>query len=172
LPACALALQAHMVVSGPKGERTIAGDDFFRGVYETALSPKEILTRVEFSAIGADERVSFRELARRSGDFALVGLAAQARIEGGGLRDLRLAYFGVGSRATLAAGAATQLVGQAPNEGTMAKAVAALADDLAPHDDLHASATTRLHLAGVLLRRAIPDLLPAFPAVEQERKRA
>jgi carbon-monoxide dehydrogenase medium subunit len=171
-PACALALQARMTVSGPKGERTIAAADFFKGVYETALRPDEILTRLEFPAVGAGERVSFRELARRSGDFALVGLAAQAHMDGDSLRDLRLAYFGVGSRATLAARAAGHLVGQAPSEGAIAKAVAALADDLAPHDDLHASAKTRLHLAGVLLRRAVPDLLAGSPALEQERKRA
>ena len=169
LPACVLALQARIIIAGLQGERSVPAEDFFRGVYETALTSQVILTAVEFPAIRPDERFAFRELARRSGDYALAGLAAQAGLGDGALRTLRLAYFGVGSRPTLAAKAAAHLTGQADRDTALANAEAALADDLEPHDDLHASAATRLHLARVLLRRALPDLLPGAVVGATER---
>ena len=172
LPACALALQARMIVAGLQGERSVPADEFFRGIYETALSAQEILTAVEVPAIRAEERSAFLELARRSGDYALVGLAAQAGVQDGVLRGLRLAYFAVGIRPTLAITAAGYLVGEPITDAALARAEAALADDLEPHDDLHASAATRLHLARVLLRRTLPELLSDAVSREPERKRA
>ena len=170
LPACALALQATIVVAGPKGERRIAAEDFFRGLYETALSPQDVLTAVEVPAIRPDERSAFLELARRSGDYALVGLACHARLADGVLRELRLAYFAVGTKPSLAAGAAKRLIGRPLSEASIADAQAVLAQDLAPQDDIHASAATRGQLARVLLRRALAALLPE--AALSERKRA
>ena len=159
LPACMLTLRAEIVAAGPGGERRIKAQEFFTGLYETALSADEILVAVEVPAIRPDERCAFLELARRRGDYAIVGLAAQATVRDGALSDLRLAYFGVGAKPTLAAAAATRLFGPV-NEAALAEAQGALAQDLDPQDDIHASAATRLHLAGVLLRRAVQELLP------------
>jgi len=150
LPACALALQARLVVQGANGERIIAADDFFTGLFETALAPDEILTAIEIPPPAANAVCGFQELARRSGDYAIVGLAAQGRHTGAGLSDLRLGYFSIGTKAMLAPRAATSL----------ARADAALAEDLDPHDDLQACATTRLRLARVLLRRVVTSMLP------------
>jgi carbon-monoxide dehydrogenase medium subunit len=161
LPACALALQARMVVQGPKGERVIAAGDFFTGLFETALAPDEILTAIEIPPFAADAVCGFQELARRSGDYAIVGLAAQGRRTGIGLSELRLGYFSVGTKATLAPRAAAALVGSALDAAGFARAEAALAEDLDPHDDLQASAATRLRLARVLLRRVVTSMLPA-----------
>jgi carbon-monoxide dehydrogenase medium subunit len=172
LPACALVLGGRMIVAGPGGERTVAADEFFKGIYETALSPQDILIAIDVPSMRADERCACIELARRTGDYALVGLAAQGRVEAGALHDLRLAYFAVGPRPTLAGSAAERLTGKPLTEDTITQAQAALADDLAPHDDLHASAATRLHLARVLLRRALSELCPEGVASEPERKRA
>jgi carbon-monoxide dehydrogenase medium subunit len=172
LPACAVALEARMLVAGPKGERSIPAGEFFTGVYETALAPTEVLTAVEVPAMQAHERYSFTELARRSGDYALVGLAARATVHDGAFSDLRLAYFAVGAKPTLAREAAARLVGQPAGEAALLQAQAALADDLAPQDDLHASAATRLHFAGVLLRRIVQELLPESFGRDLERKRA
>jgi aerobic carbon-monoxide dehydrogenase medium subunit len=170
LPACALALEASLIIATATGERSVPAADFFTGVYETALSPTEILTAVELPAARSDERFAFTELARRSGDYALVGLAAKAVVGEGVFSDLRLAYFAVGAKPTLAVRAATHMIGQPVTDATVLRAQAALLDDLAPQDDLHASAATRLHLARVLLRRVSEELLPeAFAA---ERKRA
>jgi carbon-monoxide dehydrogenase medium subunit len=170
LPACALALQATIVVAGPKGERRIPADDFFRGLYETALSPHDVLVAIEVPAIRSGERSAFLELARRSGDYALVGLACHAGVGDGALRELRLAYFAVGTKPTLAVNAARCLVGAPLSEASIANAQEALAQDLAPQDDIHASAATRRQLARVLLRRALAELLPE--AAMAERKRA
>jgi aerobic carbon-monoxide dehydrogenase medium subunit len=129
-----------------------------------------VLVAVEVPAIRSDERSVFLELARRSGDYALVGLACHAGLADGALRHLRVAYFAVGAKPTLALDAAKRLVGAPLSEAMIADAQAALADDLAPHDDIHASAATRRQLARVLLRRALADLLPE--AAVTERKRA
>jgi carbon-monoxide dehydrogenase medium subunit len=149
LPACALALAARIIVQGPGGQRTIPAGAFFTGLFETALAPDEMLIAVEIDPAPA-ARWGFGELARRTGDYAIVGLAAQAVTDG----PPRLAYFAVGTRAVLAHRAAAALAdGVTP--GTLDAAALALAQDLAPHTDLQASAPTRLALARVLLRRVV-----------------
>lgn len=160
LPACALALQARLVVDSLHGHRVIAAGDFFTGLFATALAEDEILTAVEIDLPWPGDVHGFAELARREGDYAIVGLAAQGRMQRGVLADLRLGYFSVGSKATLASHAASCLIGGPVDEAAMTRAADALADDLAPHDDLQASAATRLHLARVLLRRVVGGMVP------------
>jgi aerobic carbon-monoxide dehydrogenase medium subunit len=169
LPACALALAGRIVAAGPAGERRIEAEAFFTGVYETALAPGEIVVAVEVPAASQDDRHAFLELSRRSGDFALAGLGCRAKGDGA-LSDLRLAYFGIGSKPTLATSAAAQLVGTGLTEASIGAAQAALAEDLEPQDDLQASAAARLHLAQVLLRRALDRLV--LERSRNERKRA
>jgi len=140
-PACALALDATLVVTGKKGERKILAADFFKGLFETALKPGEILTAVQFKAQKMDEKSAFLEIARRQGDYATIGLAAFAT---NGTK--RLAYFGAGDRPILA-----QYAAKAKD---LESAKAALAKDLQPPADLYHSSATKLHLARVLLERA------------------
>jgi carbon-monoxide dehydrogenase medium subunit len=104
LPACALALGASFVLRGRAGERRVPARDFFRGLYETALGPDELLVRVEYPRAQAGWRYGFDEVARRHGDFAIAGLAAAARVQGGRLRETRLAFFGVADRPVLVTG--------------------------------------------------------------------
>ena len=148
LPASALALGARIVAHGPAGQRIIPADAFFTGLFETALAPDEILSAIEIDPAPA-ARWGFAELSRRSGDYAIVGLAAHWAAA-----TPRLAYFAVGARATLAPHAAAALAAGVTPEA-LAIAAEALAQDLDPHADLQASAATRLHLARVLLRRVI-----------------
>ena len=167
LPACVQALGANLIAEGPEGERRIAASAFFTGLYETALAPNEVLTAVEIPVLQADERVYFHEFARRTGDYAIVGLAAQGQLSGDRITTLRLAFFGLGDRATLcptASGILTQPI--TPN--IVAEAQAALARDLQPQNDHQASAATRLHLARVLLARCVDELL-GRPAVPERR---
>src|SRR5436305_9008693 len=107
-----LALNATIVARGQGGERRIAAEDFFTGIYETALSPEELLVAVELPAAPKNSVHFFHEFARRHGDYAILGLAAQAMVEGDALADLRLALFAVGDRPVLAK-AASKLVGLA-----------------------------------------------------------
>lgn len=151
LPACMVALNATLVIQGRAAERRVAAGDFFKGLFETDLRPGEILRAIEIPKAGADHRFAFDELARRHGDYAMVGLAAA-----GDAAALRLVYFAIGDRPVAASRAAGLLRG-----GDIEAAVAALADDLDPTGDLNGSAATKRHLAGVLLRRAAPALLKA-----------
>lgn len=150
-PACCLGLEATLVAVSKDGERRIAARDFFRGIYETALEPHEILIAIEIPLPVAGASAGFDELSRRHGDYAMVGLAAQGVRDGASWRDLRLAFFGVGDRPTLALEAAATMV----HGRGLAAAQAALADDLSPPDDGECSAATRMQLARVLLGRVL-----------------
>lgn len=156
LPACLLALDGEVEAAGPKGRRTIKAADFFKGLFETALAPQEVLTAIRVPAAGKGARVGFAELARRHGDYAIVGLAGSARADGKGLSDVRLAYFGVGNTPVRAKKAEAALA-----SGDVDAAVGAL--DLEPHDDVQATAKVKKHLAGVLLRRVASQLLETRP---------
>lgn len=153
LPACVLALGGELTIAGPQGARVVSADDFFKGLFETALTARDVLTAIRIPAAGADTRVGFAEFARRHGDYAMVGLAACARADGQRLRDLRLAYFGVASTPVRAHHAE-----QALTERDIDAAVHALAQDLNPPDDVQASGAVKTHLAGVLLRRVARQL--------------
>jgi carbon-monoxide dehydrogenase medium subunit len=158
LPACMLALNATIVVRGQGGERRIAAQDFFTGIYETALSPEELLVAVELPANPKNSAHFFHEFARRHGDYAILGLAAQAIVEGDALADLRLAFFAVGDRPVLAE-TASKLIGMAITPAVLADACAALSEELDPHGDQQASVSMRRHLAKVLLVRCVAALL-------------
>ncbi|OGA73283.1 MAG: hypothetical protein A3G81_03570 [Betaproteobacteria bacterium RIFCSPLOWO2_12_FULL_65_14] len=101
IPACALALDATFVLRAAGGERRVPAREFFRGLYETALGPDELLVRVDYPRAQAGWRYGFDEVARRHGDFAIAGLAAAARLEGSVLREARLAFFGIADRPIL-----------------------------------------------------------------------
>jgi aerobic carbon-monoxide dehydrogenase medium subunit len=156
LPACVLALGGEIDIAGPKGKRMVKADAFFKGLFETALRPQEMLTAVRVPAADKNTRVGFAELARRHGDYAIVGLAATARADGKRVADVRLAYFGVGNTPVRARKAEAALAA-----GNIDAAVNAL--DLEPNDDVQASAKVKKHLAGVLLRRVAKQLLEDRP---------
>lgn len=158
LPACMLALGATIVACGPGGERRIAAADFFTGIYETRLAPQDLLVAVELPVARKGSAHFFEEFARRHGDYAIVGLAAQAVVQGEGFADLRLGYFAVGDRPVLAK-AAGKLTGVAITPALLAEASAALADELDPHEDQQATPAMRRHLAKVLLSRCVATLL-------------
>jgi len=169
LPACMIALDATIVVCGPKGERRIAAGDFFKGIYDTALSPDELLIAVELPVARENSAHFFHEFARRHGDYAVAGLAAQAIVDGDVFTDLRLALFAVGDRPVLAK-AANRLLKVAVTPAVLSEASAALAGELDPQEDQQASASMRRHLAKVLMRRCVaallgrPDLSAGGPA--------
>ena len=132
-PACAVALEAVFVIKSRTAERRVKAGQFFKGLFETDLKPGELLVAVEFPAAKKTDKSVFLELARRHGDYAIIGLAAH---------NSRFVFLGAGSTPVLIEGE------------SMAKAKAALAKSLKPSADLYNSAATKLHLAGVLLERA------------------
>jgi carbon-monoxide dehydrogenase medium subunit len=158
LPACMVALNATIIVRGQAGERRIAAEDFFTGIYETALSAQELLISVELPIARKNSRHFFHEFARRHGDYGIVGLAAQAIVEGDAFADLRMAFFAVGDRPVLAR-AAKKLVNVALTPAVLSDAATALGEELDPQQDHQASASMRRHLAKVLLKRCMSALL-------------
>jgi aerobic carbon-monoxide dehydrogenase medium subunit len=158
LPACMLALGATIVVRGPGGERRIVAEQFFTGIYETRLAPQDLLIAIEVPVARKAAAHFFQEFARRHGDYAIVGLAAQAALQGDGFADLRLGYFAVGDKPVLA-NAAGKLTGVTITPALLAEASAALSDELDPHEDQQATAVMRRHLARVLLTRCVATLL-------------
>ncbi|MBV8166812.1 MAG: FAD binding domain-containing protein, partial [Alphaproteobacteria bacterium] len=111
LPACAVALDARLMLTGPAGARTVAARDFFTGLYETALRPGELVTAIEIPVAAPGAQHGFDELARRHGDYAMVGLAAQALCAGKALSALRLVFFAAGTGPVVAERAAAALAG-------------------------------------------------------------
>jgi carbon-monoxide dehydrogenase medium subunit len=158
LPACMIALDATIVIRGRTGERRVAAGDFFTGIYETALSADELLTAVELPAARKNSAYFFHEFARRHGDYAIVGAAAQAIVQGGLFTDIRLVFFAVGDRPLLA-GAASRLLNVAITPEVLADASTALEDELDPPEDQQASSSMRRHLAKVLLARCVAALM-------------
>jgi carbon-monoxide dehydrogenase medium subunit len=157
-PAVCVALDATFVVASRKGERRVPARQFFKGLYATDLKPGEVLVAGELKALGAGYRSAFLELARRVGDYAIVGVAAHAKVGGGKLTDVRLGFLGAGDRPMLAGNAAAAVDGKAYGPAVVKAAQDALAKDLSPPADLYHSSATKLHLARVLTGRALAAL--------------
>ena len=164
LPACAVALGAELVLQSRAGRRTVAAEDYYLGLYETARAPEEILVEGRFAKPDPKQRCGFTELARRHGDFAIVGIACVARIvEDTTLSDLRLVVFGSESHPRLAANARAAAEGADLSEASRARIAEALMADIEPMDNLQGSADYKRAIAGVLCRRAIGQMIDTVP---------
>jgi carbon-monoxide dehydrogenase medium subunit len=137
-PAVALALNATLVLVHRRGDRRVSAEHFFKGLFETDIRAGELLAAVEFPKV---ERSVFIELARRHGDYAIIGLAGIADASG-----KRIAFCGAGATPVLAPLASRQ--------NSLDAAQKALEKDLQPPADLYHSSATKMHLAKVLLSRA------------------
>lgn len=155
LPACLLALDATVLASSPRGERRIAALDFFVSLFQTALADDEIITACELPLHRSGDIVAFDELARRQGDYAVVGLAFAACREGSRLRAPRLAFLSCGPTPLRAKAAEALLDGQVPDAALLDRMAHTLASELEPSDDLTHTAATKRHLASVLARRVL-----------------
>ena len=161
LPACAMALDATMHIAGLNGERDVPAADFFEGLYETAIQPGEILTGVSIPKIADGWKSGFMEPARRRGDYAIIGIAAQAKFDGSTFGDARLVYFNAGDRPVSTPQTAALLNGQGWSDDMAEKLAASLKRELDPPDDLNADGPMRKHLAGVLAKRVLGPMAGA-----------
>ena len=154
LPAVALALRATVEAEGPSGTRRIASEDFFVSTWETALRDGEILAAVEFPAWSGTCGFAIEEVARRHGDFALVGVACGVEVNGPSVVRAGIAMFGVGPTAIRVAAAEHALI--AGGTGADLTEIGRIAaNDLTPPDDVHASSAYRKQVAAVVVRRAL-----------------
>jgi aerobic carbon-monoxide dehydrogenase medium subunit len=156
LPVLALALDAELVATGPKGARAILARDFFVSMLTTSLEPSEILTEARFPVLGSESGWGFRELSRRPGDFAMVVAAATLQVgPAGTITHARVALGAVADRAIRCPEAETALLGQLGGKAAFEEAAELASDPLTPPSDVHASSGYRRHLAKVLVERAL-----------------
>jgi carbon-monoxide dehydrogenase medium subunit len=149
LPTVLVALDAEFVLQGTSGARTVAARDFFRGVFETALEPQEVLTEIRVPKLRGSGG-SYQKFARRAQDWAIVGVAAVGRNGAASVALTNMAPTPVRAEAVeraLAEGAASADAAQAAAEGT------------SPPSDTNASAEYRQHVARVLVGRALEEAL-------------
>jgi aerobic carbon-monoxide dehydrogenase medium subunit len=144
LPASLLALDATFVVKGAGGTRSVPAAEFFKGIFETALEPGELLTEIQVPKPAKPSAWSFQKFNKRAIDFAIVGVAVQ-----GG----NVALINMGSTPLRAAAVESSLAGGA----SVADAAALAAEGTSAGSDIHASKAYREHLARVLVRRALEE---------------
>ena len=163
MPACALALNATLVLQSVAGRREVPADDYFKGLYDTARRPNELLVEALIPTRQSSSVSVFMELARRHGDFAVAGIALHLMVERSNIEDGRLVYFGSEEKPTLGRAALAAIKGK-PLRDAGLQAAEALGADLAPMSNPFGSSKMRLHLQRVLTRRAL--------AIAAERARA
>jgi carbon-monoxide dehydrogenase medium subunit len=155
LPAVARALDAEFVVRSGAGERVIPAAEWFEGYLTTSRRPDELLVEVRFPSAGADTGAAFEEVARRHGDFAIVGVAASVTVAGGVVTDARLAFAGAADVPVRATQAEQLLVGERPSAELFEAAAQESSAALDPPADVHGSAAYRKKIAATLVRRAL-----------------
>ncbi len=157
LPAVTVAMGARFRLQSQRGERWVAARDFFVGLFATVLEPDELLVEVALPPLPSRTGWAFDEVARRHGDFALVGAAGLVTLDDRGrCADVRLVFMGVGEGPVDAQQAAAVLKGQEPTpEAIRAAAETAGQSDVDPISDVHATAEFRRHLAKVLAKRVL-----------------
>jgi carbon-monoxide dehydrogenase medium subunit len=166
LTATAVALDAEFVVGSAGSHRTVPAREFFVSALTTCIEPGEMLEEVRFPVTGADVRCAFTEIGNRKHGFALVGIAAQFSLDKGGrCTDVRLAGIGLGTTPMRLPECERLLTGNAPSDALFRAAGAAACAASEAEDDIHADASYRRSLAGVLVTRALHQAATS-PAVK------
>lgn len=159
LPAAAVALDAELAARSVRGERIIAAGEFFLGPFTTALEPDEILVEARFPV--DDAPASVVEAAPRSGDFAVAGAAGRLRAAPDGtVAEAALALFGVGGAPQRLTEVEERLTGQEATPGLLDEAAELTSRTArADNEDVHADAAYRARVSGVLVRRALEEMV-------------
>lgn len=155
-PALVLALDADIIVSGATGKRTVGADDFFCGLFETALQDGEMITEAHFPCLGAQEGASYAKHASPASKYAVVGVAAFVAVDATGqCTGARIGITGAATHAFRAEEAEMRLVGKQLNASVVDDAVAGIADPRDMLSDIGASSEYRAHLCSVMAKRAV-----------------
>jgi carbon-monoxide dehydrogenase medium subunit len=156
LPAVMVALDANFVLRSQTSTRTVPARDFFTGILSTVLQPEELLTEIQIPAQPARTGTAFLELARRHGDFALVGIAVALVLDQtGSCSSARIVLLSVGDAPVLATRAMETLTGNPATAERIEEAARVAGSEINPPSDIHASSAYRRQLAKVLIRRAL-----------------
>ena len=156
LPAVSLLLGGEFLLKSKSGARLVAAADFFLGYLATACRPGELLTEIRLPKWRAGDAWAVIEIARRKGDFALVGVALRAALDGAGtLQNGRIVMFGVGGKPQSMEQGEALLNGRRIDEALLGELGRVVSEELDPDSDVHASAAYRKEVGGVLVRRAL-----------------
>lgn len=172
LPAVAVTLDAQMRIRSQDGEHWVAAKEFYIGLFTTALAPDELLVEIAIPPQPRRFGWAIQEVARRHGDYAIVGVtAAMALDHEGRCSAARLALFSVGDGPVSAHQAETLLLGEAPSAELIDAAADRVATaDIDPGGDIHASAAYRRHLARVLTRRVLSEAFAQAQTSDEHRQ--
>ena len=157
LPTVLVALGARILMSGPRGQRTVEAPAFFTGLMTTALDENEIVTSIDVPAAGSGRGSAYVKFAHPASRYAVIGVAAALTIAGGTASDVSVAIGGLVPNARRLPSVEQALRGQAPSDETIAKASAAAGSDFGTDvsGDLFASAEYRAAVAPVYVKRAL-----------------
>jgi carbon-monoxide dehydrogenase medium subunit len=164
LPTVFSALEGEAVIAGRSGTRTVAAEDFFSTFFTTSVGEDELLKEIRLPSLTPADRWAFLEVARRHGDFALVGVAVVLTTEGEGpdatCTKARIALSGVADVPVRAKAAEAVLEGaRLSDQSVVAEAAAATTSSFNPEGDVHASADYRKEVAQTLVRRAVAQAI-------------
>ena len=154
IPAPMVALDAEFVIAGPGGQRRVAATDFFQDLFTTALGDDEILVEVrvpKYTGWGS----AYEKFVRVKQQWAIAGVAATVRTEGGTIAEARLALTNMGPTPIRARAAEQALAGVAVEPDAVAGALSSIADGTAPPTDINGDPEYRRHLVSILGRRAV-----------------
>lgn len=155
-PATMLALRAQVVAQGPQGERVIPIDQFFTGLFSTALAPNEILTEIRIPAPPNRSGGAYVKLERKVGDYATAAAAAQVTLDAsGGFAQVGLALTNAGPMPARSAAAEAFLAGRRATEATIAEAARRAAEAASPNADRRGTVEYKREMARVLAARAL-----------------
>ncbi len=154
-PAAVLALGATIVAVGPRGERSIPADQFFQGLFATALQPGEVLREVQVPALGRGSGWAYEKFPHPASGYAVAGVAAVVQAEGGVARQVRVGVTGAAASAFRARAVEEALTGRALDEGAVQAAVEGAFDPDQLLSDAFAPADYRVALCRALCRRAL-----------------
>ena len=155
VPATAVALDMVMVIAGPSGRREVAAKDFFVDYFTSAVEPDEILVAIRVPKMGTGWGVHYEKFHTTAQAWAIVGVAAAVKCEGGQITDARVALVNMGTGPIRASAVESALRGSTADSGSIALAAEKAAEGTRPTSDIHGSAEYREHLARVLTRRAV-----------------
>jgi carbon-monoxide dehydrogenase medium subunit len=160
LPAVALALGAELEVASSAGRRSVPAAEFFEGTWTTCLGDDELLVAARFPVWGGRSGFAFEEVARRSGDFALAGVAAAVELgSDGAVQRCALGLLGMASTPVRATAAEESVLGRTPTGSDLDEVARLATADLDPPDDVHATSTYRRRVGAHLVRRALSRAL-------------
>jgi len=154
-PATVLALEAEVVAQGPGGRRTIPVAEFFSGLFSTALAPDELLVELRVPRLGPGSWGAYLKRPNKASHYAVVGVAAVARLAGGRIERLRVGVTGAGAQPVRATAVEQALEGESPSAAAIARAAESAAAGIDCLSDVHGSAEYRAAMTRVYARRAI-----------------